>query len=233
MTTDQATIAANLAQVKANIAAAAAKSGRHPEEIKLVVVTKTIPAETVGRLVNLGITDIGENKVQEAEEKFTHLGPAFHWHLVGHLQSNKAKKALEMFDLIQSVDSLSLAEELNKQAAEREKRAKILLQVNISGAATQSGIAPEELLSLAEKIHRLHFLELTGLMAIGPLTPDPEEARPAYRKMSALYAKIKKEIVTAGFHYLSLGMSSDYPVAIEEGSNLVRIGQAIFGKRKN
>lgn len=233
MPADQAAIAANLTQVKANIAAAAQRSGRHPEEIKLVVVTKTIPAEIIGRLVNLGITDIGENKVQEAADKFSHLGRAFHWHLVGHLQSNKAKKAVEMFDLIQSVDSLSLAEELNKHAAEREKRVKILLQVNISGAASQSGLDPAELLPLAEKVHQLHFLKLEGLMAIGPLTADPEETRPGYRKMSALYAKIKKEIVKTGFHYLSLGMSSDYPEAIEEGANLVRIGQAIFGERKN
>lgn len=225
-------IASNLQQVKDNIAAAAVRSGRTAAQVKLVVVTKTIPAEVIGPLINLGVTDIGENRVQEAAEKFSRLGPAFHWHLVGHLQTNKVKKAVGLFDLIQSVDTLDLAESIDHCAAAREERIKILIQVNITGQASQSGVGPEEALRLAAQIARLPFLKLEGLMAIGPLTDDPEQTRPGYKKMFLIYDKIKKEIAPHGFHYLSLGMSNDYQVAIEEGANLVRIGQAIFGERK-
>ncbi len=223
-------IAANLEKVQKRIAAAAARSGRPEEEIQLVAVTKTQSVQTVLEGIEAGVKIIGENRVQEALTKHSQIGERVKWHLIGHLQKNKVKKALAIFEMIHSVDSLELVQEIDKQAAKLGKVIDILLQVNVSGELSKFGLAPEQTYRLAEQVSNLPNVNLCGLMTIPPLSSNPENSRPYFRVL----AKLKQELTRQGLEglkYLSMGMSNDFEVAIEEGANFVRVGSAIFGER--
>jgi len=222
----------NVEEVKERIERAAMRSGRDPSQIRIVAVSKTFPVERILEAIEAGITDIGENRGQEAEPKIAQIGDRVKWHMVGHLQRNKVKKALNMFDLIHSLDSFRLLDEIEKRAAQMEKVADVLVQVNTSGEETKYGISPDEVMRLVEAASQREHVRVLGLMTIGPLVDDPEKARPSF----IMLRRIKEEIEAAELpgiemRYLSMGMTDDFEVAIEEGSNMVRIGRAIFGER--
>jgi pyridoxal phosphate enzyme (YggS family) len=226
----------NLECVKAKIYATARKVGRSPEDITLVCVTKGIDTERIKEIISLGIANIGENRVQEAKEKYTILTQTANrkpltvrWHMVGHLQTNKVKYAVRLFDLIHSVDSLKLAQEIDKEAKKINKIQEVLIEVNTSGERTKFGIEPEKTLSLAEEILKLRNLRLRGMMTIAAILNNPEKARPYFRTLRELRDKIYQLRVTNyELPILSMGMSQDFEVAIEEGATMVRIGTAIF-----
>jgi pyridoxal phosphate enzyme (YggS family) len=218
-------IEANLREVQGRIARACERSHRSPAEIKLVVVTKEVGVSAIRAAFDCGMRDFGENRVQEAEDKIGQLSdlkPDVTWHMVGHLQSNKAKTAAELFDIIHSVDSIKLAEILSRRL---EKTFPVLLQVNVSEEATKSGFAVNEVRAAVEEIRRLPNLKVVGLMTIAPLVADIEAARPVFRKLRELRDSL-------GLEHLSMGMTDDFEVAIEEGATMVRIGRAIFGDRR-
>jgi pyridoxal phosphate enzyme (YggS family) len=217
------------AHVEEAIAAAARKAGRDPAEIELVAVSKTQPVAAIQEAMRAGLTCFGENKVQEARGKIEELGRGV-WHLIGHLQSNKAKDAVRLFDSIDSVDRADLAEEIDHRAGALGKTQKVLLQVNIAGESTKFGCAPDAARALAERINGLPRLALHGLMAIAPYAPDPEKSRPHFAALRELRDRIQAD---TGLHLpvLSMGMSGDFAVAIEEGATSVRVGTALFGER--
>lgn len=223
-------IESNLIKIRGKVATAAAKAGREPKEIIIVAVSKTFSIEAIEVLLNCGITDIGESKVQEAEPKIAALGKAARWHMIGHLQTNKVKRAIDLFDLIQSVDTMKIVEEINIVGEKLGKKVDCLLEINSSGEMTKSGVPPSMALNLVRSVMELGQINLCGLMTIGPLSDDPEHVRRAFRLTRELYER-SKEIVGESFRWLSMGMSGDYETAIEEGSNMVRIGTAIFGRR--
>ena len=240
----------NLARIRTRIQQACQRSGRDPSSVTLVCVTKGISVEMVRRVIALGVIDVGENRVQEAHAKQAAslrpqasgsvLQPAacslqpVRWHLVGHLQRNKAKDAVDLFDVIHSLDSVALAEELDHQAGKRDRKLTVFLQVNVSGETTKFGCRSEEAASLAQAIGRLPHLRLVGLMAMAPFVENPEQARPYFRQLRLLRDAIHQELVHSSLvtrHsslHLSMGMSQDFEVAIEEGADVVRIGTAIF-----
>ena len=225
-------LALNLERVRATVAEAARRSGRSPSDITLVAVSKTVPVELVKIAYNLGVTHFGENRVQDALPKIAAFHPmGVYWHMIGHLQSNKAGKVVTSFDSVQSVDSLHLAETLNQHAAEMGKRLPILLQVNVSGEASKEGISPTEVPALAHQIVALPALEVQGLMTIAPLVEDPEEVRPVFRILRELRDQLQNEVSEGAWQHLSMGMTDDYRIAIEEGATIIRIGRAIFGER--
>lgn len=219
----------NLKQVKKRILAACGRVGRGPIDVRLVAVTKEVKPELIVEGIDLGIKEIGENRVQEARSKFDCVKRNVVWHMIGHLQRNKVKAALELFDMIQGVDSLRLAEEISKRA---DRVVGILAEVNTSGEATKFGIEPEQTYDLVKNIIRLPNLRLMGLMTIGPgwAITDPEASRPCFRLLVDLKKKIEDQF-SISLPILSMGMSSDFEVAIEEGSTMVRVGSAIFGPR--
>lgn len=227
------TISENLKRLEEKIEKAALRSGRRKEDITLVAVTKNVEPEWINQGIDAGIKIIGENRIQEAEEKFKFITKDVEKHLVGHLQTNKVKKALELFDLIQSVDSLHLAQEISKRGNDKEKRAEVLIEVNTSGEPSKYGIKPEEVSGLVEEISRLENISIKGLMTVGLLTEEIEKVRPCFVKLRNIFESLKslkKENVE--MKYLSMGMSSDFEVAIEEGANMIRVGTAIFGSRR-
>jgi hypothetical protein len=225
-------IAANLNRVRERVSAAARRAGRRPEEIVLVGVAKGVAADRLRHALEAGLTDVGENYVQEAQSKRLEVGEGARWHFVGHLQTNKAKPALGLFDLIQTVDSIRLAHALARAAQAEGRRAQVLLQVNTSGEATKSGFAPEQLLPAVEEIAAQPGLRLLGLMSIGRWEADPEAARGEFRLLARLGAQLGgRGLAGVEMRYLSMGMSHDLEVAIEEGANLIRVGTAIFGPR--
>lgn len=232
----QTQIAANLEGVRARIARAAQRVGRDPAAVTIVVVTKTMPAEVVRAAAAAGLADIGENRVQEAAAKRAQLGDlaGVRWHMVGHLQRNKAGPALELFDTIHSVDSVDLAAALARRAAAAGRVVPILLEVNVGGEATKFGFSPrEEVLHAAvEAILALSGLRLEGLMTVAPPAADPEAARPAFRRLRALAVDLQSHYPQAPCRHLSMGMTDDYPVAVEEGATLVRLGRALLGERQ-
>ena len=226
---NQERLAANIAYVRSNIAEAAQRSGRSPGEITLVAVSKTVPVELVKIAYNLGVTDFGENRVQEALPKIAEFHPqGMRWHMIGHLQSNKAGKVAAAFDSVQSVDSLHLAQALNRHAG---KRLPVLLQVNVSGEESKEGMPLDDAPMLARQIAALPDIEVQGLMTIAPLVENPEEVRPVFRRLRNLRERLQGELPQYSWQHLSMGMSDDYRVAIEEGATIVRIGRAIFGER--
>ncbi|MFQ5914117.1 MAG: YggS family pyridoxal phosphate-dependent enzyme [Nitrospinota bacterium] len=233
-------IAHNLEQVQHRMAEASIRAGRDPSSVKLVAVTKTVSPEKILEAFSCGAEIFGENRVQESLEKVplvekalgTSLSgrPGPRWHMVGHLQRNKARLVIGTFELIHSVDSLALIEELEKRAAARGARMKALLQVNVAGEAPKSGCRPEEVEGLAIAVENSPHLDLEGLMTMPPLPQDAEESRPWFRKVREL----RDRLVDSGrgeLRELSMGMTADFEVAIEEGATLVRIGSAIFGPR--
>lgn len=229
---DKEQLANNIAQVRFNIAEAAQRAGRTADAITLVAVSKTVPIELVQMAYNLGVTNFGENRVQDALPKIAAFHPQeVRWNMIGHVQSNKAGKVVRAFDCVQSVDSLHIAEALNRHAAEQEKQLPILLQVNVSGEETKEGMPLAEAPELARQIAALPQLEVRGLMTIAPLVQNPEEVRPVFRELRLLRDRLRNELPQYSWQDLSMGMTDDYQVAIEEGATIVRIGRAIFGER--
>ena len=225
-------IAENLTRIRERINSACAKVNRKSEEINLVAVTKTVDTERIKEGIANGIKIIGENRVQEAKEKYPAIGNNVEWHMVGHLQTNKVKTALEVFSLIQSVDTIHLAEEIQKRASAINRIVPILIEVNTSGEETKYGLNPEELASVITTIQAMPNLSIKGLMTIGPglAIENPEASRKSFRMLYELKNKVEAEFKLK-LPYLSMGMSSDFEIAIEEGSNMIRIGTAIFGER--
>ena len=225
-------IAENVRRVKERMEAAARRVGRKPEEIRLVAVSKTVDAERVLQAVRAGVEILGENYVQEGKKKIDRVGHQVGWHFIGHLQTNKAKIAVRLFDLIHSVDNLELAEELNRAADQQGKVLPILLQLNLSREATKFGASEEEIFKMAEQISRMPALAVAGLMALPPYFENPEEARPYFIHLRELGERLRlKNMPRLAMRELSMGMSNDFEVAIEEGATLVRVGTAIFGPR--
>lgn len=219
------------------ISHAAMRAGRSPEEIKLIAVTKKVEIDTIKEAIDSGLRIFGENRVQEAQKKIQDLkfmiqNTNIEWHLIGHLQKNKVKYAVQLFDLIHSVDSIELAEEINKRAEKIGKIQRILIQVKLSEEETKHGVLEEDLIPLIERINKLKNLKLEGLMTMPPYFEDPEKVRPYFKRLREIRDNINSSLVT---HYplleLSMGMSNDFEVAIEEGATMVRIGTAIFGER--
>ncbi|MGO8816955.1 MAG: YggS family pyridoxal phosphate-dependent enzyme [Terriglobia bacterium] len=223
----------NVARVEERIAAACHSSGRQRDKVKLVAVSKTHPAETVRAAFEAGLRDFGENRVQEAKSKIQALADLdATWHLVGHLQSNKARMARELFAWVHSLDSLRLGEKLAQAAAPGEARLPVLIEVNLAEEASKAGVAAGEVAALAERIAQLEGLDLRGLMVIPPFLENPEDVRPYFRQLRALAREIEaRNLPGVSMKELSMGMSHDFEVAIEEGSTIVRIGTAIFGGR--
>jgi PLP dependent protein len=229
-------IAENVARVRERIDAAARRAGRKPEDIALMAVSKTFPAETIREAYDAGLRLYGENRVQEFAGKIDLLRVLrdVEWHLIGHLQTNKAGKAVELFNAVDSVDSLRLAQKLHVSAQQLGKKLKVLIEVNVGGEAAKSGVDPEsreleELLLAAPELANIEFL---GLMTVPPFADDPQEARPYFRKLRELRDQIAaRRLPKINMNVLSMGMSHDFEVAIEEGSTCVRVGTAVFGSR--
>ena len=225
-------LAANIAHVRGSIAEAAERSGRDANSITLVAVSKTVAVELVKIAYNLGVTHFGENRVQDALPKIAEFRPrGVYWHMIGHVQSNKANKVVAAFDSVQSVDSLHLAQALQRHAGEEGKRLPVLLQVNVSGEASKEGMTVAETPGVARQIAALPALEVQGLMTIAPLVEKPEEVRPVFRALCELRERLQNEVPDCSWQHLSMGMTDDYRIAIEEGATIVRIGRAIFGER--
>lgn len=225
-------IADNYKTITSKIASAAQRAGRDPSAVKLVTVTKTIDTDRIKQAVAAGARILGENRVQEAKEKIEELGELARWHLIGHLQSNKAKYAVKLFDLIHSVDTLELAMEIDRQAAKIEKVQDVLIQVSLAGEETKAGIEAEGVAALVREASKLKHISIKGLMAIPPFLADPEEVRPYFRTLRKLATSIAQEMIPGvSMHELSMGMSNDFEVAVEEGATMVRVGSAIFGGR--
>ena len=226
-------IAANINMIKQRIAAAALKCGRNSDSIKLLAVTKTIPTEYIIKAIDAGITMLGENYVQEAKEKITVLGQCAQWHMIGHLQTNKAKYAVNLFDYIHSVDRLELAQELDKRAGLIGRKINILIEVNVSGEKTKNGIPATTAIDLIKVTSKLENLSVCGLMTMAPYSNDPENARPYFCALRNLRDNISRQQISGiQMEELSMGMTDDFEVAIEEGATIVRIGRAIFGERR-
>lgn len=229
----QEILATNLHRVQEQIAEAAQRVGRSSEEITLVAISKTRPLSMVKIAYDMGIRNFGENRVQEALTKIEAFRPSdVHWHLVGHLQTNKVGKVASQFDLIHSVDSLHLAEALNRVMIRHSGlRQPVLLQVNISGESSKEGVSPADTIDLACQVAALPGLEIQGLMTIAPLVDHAEKVRPIFQGLRELRDHLRDAMPQCSWQHLSMGMTDDYQVAIEEGATIVRIGRAIFGER--
>ncbi|HZU11628.1 MAG TPA: YggS family pyridoxal phosphate-dependent enzyme [Chloroflexota bacterium] len=226
-------IAARLAAVQEAIAAAERRAGREGE-VTLVAVTKTVAPERIREAYDAGQRVFGENRVQEGLVKIAELAPSMsdaQWHLIGHLQTNKARRAARSFSLVASVDTVRLAEILDDAAMQAGRVLPILLEVNVAGEASKSGFAPDAIEDTVRSLLGRRHLSLDGLMTVAPLAGDPEEVRPVFRQLRDLRDRIRETLPVTGFHELSMGMTGDFPVAIEEGATMVRIGRAIFGAR--
>jgi pyridoxal phosphate enzyme (YggS family) len=219
----------NIRRLRERVAQAAGRVGRTEDEITLVAVTKTVSPEKIQEAIDSGITIIGENRVQEAKEKFAIIGERVQWHMVGHLQTNKVKDALKIFSLIQSLDSLRLAQEIEKRA---ETAVDCLIEVNTSKESSKFGVAPGDVSTFFKELQEFKKINIRGLMTIGPgwAVHDPEASRPCFQLLRDLRDKLAQEF-SKPFPILSMGMTSDYEVAIEEGSTIIRVGTAIFGER--
>jgi len=225
-------IATNIAVIKQRIAAAASRAGRAPETIRLMAVSKTVPPERIRQAIEAGMTLFGENYVQEAREKIPEIGHTVEWHMIGHLQTNKVKYVVNLFDWIHSVDRLELARELDKRAGQNNRRLNVLIEVNVSGEESKSGAEASQALELVRQISLLPNLSVHGLMTMPPYSDDPENSRPYFKAL----CKLRDEISAAAIpniqmDELSMGMTDDFEVAIEEGATIIRVGRAIFGAK--
>ena len=225
-----------LAEVCRRIERSARGAGRDPAEVRLIAVSKTHPPEALRRAIDAGVTDLGENRVQEADAKIREVGrDRARWHLIGHLQANKARRAVQLFDVIHSLDSPALAERLDRLCEESgREELPVLIQVDLAGEATKSGVGEGELDGLAERVVACRRLRLSGLMALPPFFEDAEQARPFFRRLRELRDRLgERGSFGTARGELSMGMSHDYEVAIEEGATYVRVGTAIFGERRS
>lgn len=226
-------IAANINKIRQRIAAAAARVNRVPDSIKLLAVTKTVSPSAIAQALDAGVTMLGENYVQEAKEKIAVMEKRVQWHMIGHLQTNKAKYAVNLFDYIHSVDRPELAEEINKRARLAGRKINILIEVNVSGEKTKNGIPAIHAVDLIKNISPLENVSIKGLMTMAPYSDNPEKSRPYFSELKNLQKKIIQEGITGILmEELSMGMTDDFEIAIEEGATIVRIGRAIFGERK-
>ncbi|HMJ64338.1 MAG TPA: YggS family pyridoxal phosphate-dependent enzyme [Candidatus Binatia bacterium] len=223
-------VAQNIAAIRQRIADACARARRETSSVTLVAVSKGQPPEAIRAAVEASHLVFGENRVQEAKAKISQCPGSLRWHMIGHLQSNKARDAVQLFDMIESIDSLSLAVEVSKWADKSTKTIPILLEVNIAGESSKFGYKPDALLSEILQINALPKIEIHGLMTIGPWTADSEKARPVFRQLCELKEQCEQKL-GAPLPHLSMGMSGDFEVAIEEGATIVRIGTALFGPR--
>jgi hypothetical protein len=225
-------IADNVKEVRDRIEAAASRAMRDLGDVRLVAVTKTVEPASIIEAIEAGVTCIGENRVQEADRKFTGGLPPVEKHLVGHLQTNKVRKALPLFDMIQSVDSIRLAREISIACESTGTQIDVLVEVNTSGEETKFGLEPDETVAALEEMADLPGLKVLGLMTIGAFLPDPEDVRPCFRRLRELRSIIEERVIPGvSMEHLSMGMTNDYQVAIEEGATIVRVGRAIFGER--
>ena len=225
-------IRSNILQVMERIEDAAARSLRDARDVKLVAVTKTVEPPRIVEAIEAGIAAIGENRVQEADRKFRQGLPPVEKHLVGHLQTNKVKKALEIFDMIQSVDSVRLAREISNRCEAAGRTMDVLVEVNTSGEETKYGLEPTETVAAVREMADLKGLRIVGLMTIGAFLPDPEDVRPCFRTLREIRDTVEEAVIPGvSMDHLSMGMTNDYEVAIEEGATIVRVGRAIFGER--
>ncbi len=224
-----------VAQVRARVARAAERAGRAPESVRIVAASKTQPVERLLEALELGLLDLGESRVQEAEAKIAELEAIRPnraiWHLIGHLQSNKAGRAAALFDWVHSVDSVRIAEALDRHAAERGRTLQVVVEVNTSAEAAKAGVPPAQAMALLGEVARRPRLVPRGFMTVGPLVPEPEDARPAFRALRACLEEARRTCPELGLDTLSMGMSGDFEVAIEEGATCVRVGTALFGQR--
>ena len=223
-----------LQEVRSNIEAGKERrNGAFDDDVLLVAVTKNHDIYAMREAIDAGVTDIGENRIQEAKEKFETLDRDVTWHLIGHLQTNKARQAVKIFDLIHSIDTLHLAEAVDKAAAAIGKVQKVLVQVNLAQESSKSGIYEDEMMELLHRVDEMKNLQLMGLMCIAPNYEDVEECRPLFAKMRKIFDRVKEiSWQTANIKYLSMGMTHDYIIAVEEGANVVRVGTGIFGPRQ-
>ena len=224
-------LAENIESIQQRIRAACGRAGRAPESVTLLAVSKTHPPETIREAVNCGQLLFGENKIQEAKAKIPLCPGKCRWHFIGHLQSNKVRDAVELFQMIQGVDSLALAREISRRCEQAAKRMPVLLEVNVAGEASKFGYAPERLLAELAELNALPKIEIHGLMAIPPFVTDPEKARPYFKRLRELKEQAE-QVLGAPLPQLSMGMSGDFEVAIEEGATMVRVGTALFGERR-
>ena len=220
-----------LGRVREQIASAAERAGRRPEDVTLVAVSKTVPVAAIREAMAAGQRDFGENRVQEAVAKYKELGTEARWHFVGRLQRNKIKLLVGWVDLIHSLDRAELAAEADRRAGAGPTPVKVLAEVNLSGEPARGGVAPEALPSLLEACAALPRVEVVGLMAMAPKVVDPEDARLSFRRLARLRDEASRRLPDMAIHHLSMGMSQDYAIAVEEGATLVRVGEAIFGRR--
>jgi len=220
----------NVLRVMEQIERAAQKAGRDPKDVRLVAVSKTVDTVRVREAIEAGVTILGENYVQEAQKKIEEIGKSASWHFIGHLQSNKAKVAVQLFDTIHSVDSVPLAEELNRRAQQTNRKIPVMIEVNLSGETTKFGAEEKKVFALAQKTLSLNSVSLEGLMTMPPYFDDPEMSRPYFVQLRGL----KEKMIKGGIPLkeLSMGMSNDFEIAIEEGATYVRVGTAIFGPRR-
>jgi hypothetical protein len=221
----------NLDSIQQRIRAACERCDRDPNSVTLLAVAKTQPPEIVSAAAGLGLSLFGENKVQEAKAKIPLCSGKLRWHFIGHLQSNKVRDAVELFEMIQSVDSLNLAREISKRCEQAAKQMPVLLEVNLAGEASKFGYRPEKIVSELKELNALPRLTIQGLMTVPPWSPDAESSRLHFRRLGELKAQCE-EILGAPLPHLSMGMSGDFEVAIEEGATIVRIGTALFGARR-
>jgi len=227
MTNRSQIIQENISSIKKRIAAAAKRSGRSSRDVMLLAVTKNVAVEDIRIAIQAGIKILGENKVQEAKKKFLQIGPAVSWHMIGHLQTNKARVATTIFDMVQSIDSERIADVLDREAARLDRQMNVLVEINIAAEEKKFGIPVEKTAELVDYVAQKQNLRLQGLMAMAPYVPDPELTRPFFRDMAQLFKEFRSRIGDS-WKLLSMGMSNDFEVAVEEGSNLVRIGTGIF-----
>ncbi len=224
----------NIKNVRQRLERVCTQAGRNPSEIELIAVSKTVGVAQIAEASACGIKVVGENRVQEAWQKFQTTKVDVKWHMVGHLQSNKVRRVLQFCEMIQSVDSLSLAEEINRQACKLDRRMAVLIQVNCSGEASKFGFAPSEAIDAVERISELDHVTVEGLMTIGAYSKQTSEVRASFRKLRDLREKIEeKAFPGVRMRELSMGMTNDFEIAVEEGSTMLRIGRSIFGERLN
>lgn len=227
----ESAVGRRLAEVRRCIGRAAERADRDPEEVTLVAVTKTVDASRIRELLDAGVSHLGENRLQDAIEKMRLLADrAPTWHFIGHLQTNKARKAAELFDRIESVDSLKLAEKLESAAEEIGRELRVFVEANVGGEASKHGVALDELPSFVAAVNALPRVEVTGLMAVPPRRGKPEESRPDFRRLAVAFGELRAR--WPAMRHLSMGMSADFEVAIEEGATEIRVGTALFGPRR-
>ncbi len=225
-------LADNLTVIQQRIRAACDRAGRSVDSVTLLAVSKTHPADTIKSVTDLGLTLFGENKVQEAKAKIPNSPGKARWHFIGHLQSNKCRDAVELFSMIQCVDSLAIAQEINKRADQASKTMPVLLEINVAREGSKFGYKPGQMLAELKELNALPRLEIHGLMAIPPFSPEPEKSRPHFKVLSEMKLRAE-DILGAPLPVLSMGMSDDFEIAIEEGSTMIRVGTALFGVRQS